>query len=84
MNQQANYPTSISSFCTCCNRYKIYFITYGILTLALNMLMLSYSIILSYNFNIGTVELRLINKAILPKFDSNYSYRFAYQLSAEN
>ena len=80
MTQQTNHPTSISSLCTCCNRYKIYFLTYGIVTVLLNMIMLSFSIILSYNFNVGTVELRLINKALLPTMDGNYSYRFAYQL----
>ena len=54
---------------------------YGILTLVLNMIMLSYSIILSYNYSVGTLEVRLINKAMVPKMDGNYSYKFAYQIA---
>ena len=56
---------------------------YATVTLLLNMIMLSYSIILSYNINVGTLELKLINKSIIPKSDGNFSYRFAY-LSGSN
>ena len=80
MAQNTNYPTAISSLGTCCKKYKIYFMVYGLVTLLLNMIMLSYCIILSYNYSVGTLELRLINKAMIPKMDGNYSYKFSYTL----
>ena len=51
--------------CTFCKKYRLYILYYCILTVLFNVLMFSYSVILSYNFQAGTVELILLNKSLL-------------------
>ena len=61
MEQQNTYVAG----CCFCYKYRAYILFYGLITIILNMMTISYNIILSYNIKEGTIELRLLNKSLL-------------------
>ena len=63
MNQ--DYPPLDCSYCTLCKKYKLFMVFYGFLTMFLNIVVFSCSVMITYNIQSGTIELSIQNKKLI-------------------